>query len=304
MRTGIEVWTQNKAGSQKASGGRARGGQRESLAMKCVLAIAGSDPLGSAGVQADIKAAAALGVHAAAVITSVTAQNSRGLKGVQWIAPQFIKAQAQAVIEQVVPDAVKIGMLGTGEAIVAVAEILEEYHLSPVVLDPVLKASGGGNLLDPGAVDVLKSKLLPLVDVVTPNIAEAEALSGRRIQGKEGMLEAAQRIAAMGVAVVVTGGHLDASSSDLVYESGKFIWVEGQRLPATNTRGTGCVFSTAMACYMANGKNVFEATKRAHEFVRFAIMYSYPLGKGKGPINPLGDPSRKAFVCLHGDSTC
>ncbi len=258
------------------------------MGVKCVLVIAGSDPLGGAGIQTDIKAGAALGVHVATVITSLTVQNWRGVKRAYSVPSDFIKAQTQAVIEQVVPDAVKIGMLGSSEAIVAVSEFLGEWRLSPIVLDPVLKASAGGNLLDPGDVDTLKGKLLPLADVVTPNIAEAESLARIRIRDKKDMIDAAKRIGATGVAVVVTGGHLGESSSDLIYERGKLAWVEGERLSTSNTHGTGCVFSTAVACYMASGKNVFDATKMAHQFVRFAIMHSYSLGKGAGPVNPLG----------------
>ena len=256
--------------------------------MKCVLAIAGSDPMGGAGIQADIKTITALGAHAVTVITSLTAQNSKGVRSIHLVPAAFVKKQMEVIVEELVPDAVKIGMLAHESVIAAVAELLHKYRLSPVVLDPVLKASAGGNLLDPEAVDILKNKLFPLVQVVTPNIPEAEILAGIRIRDRDSMMEAARRIGGGGRAVVVKGGHLDTACSDLIYDSERFLWVEGQRISASNTHGTGCVFSSALAVYMAKGKNVFDATKMAHDFTRSAIMYSYSLGKEWGSVNPLG----------------
>ena len=262
--------------------------------MKYVLVIAGSDPIGGAGIQADIKTIAALGMHAVTVITSLTAQNSNGVRSIHLVPASCVKEQMEVIIEELVPDAVKIGMLAHGSVIMAVAELLNKYCLSPVVLDPVLKASAGGNLLDPEAVDILKNTLFPLARVVTPNIPEAEVLAGVKITDRESMMEAAKRIGAPGRAVVVKGGHLGTTSSDLVYDSGRFLWVEGERISSCNTHGTGCVFSSALAGYMARGQNVFDATKMAHDFTKFAIIYGYPIGKKWGSLNPLGlrNPNR------------
>ena len=255
--------------------------------MKCVLVIAGSDPMGGAGVQADIKTITALGAHAATVISSLTAQNSKGVKGIHLVPSSFIKEQAKAVMEDIAPDAVKVGMLGSREAVIAVAELLIQYDIQPVVLDPVLEASAGGYLLEKGALEVLKTRLLPLPQVVTPNIPEAEALAGIEIKSQKDMMEAAKRIAKVGASVVITGGHLGEITADLVYDRGKFLWAEGQRLNLPNTHGTGCVFSSALTTYMAKGKSVFEATKMAHDFTRYAIINSYALGNRPGPVNPM-----------------
>ena len=255
--------------------------------MKCVLVIAGSDPLGGAGIQADIKTIAALGAHATTVITSVTVQNSKGVKKVHLIPPDFVKGQLEAIMEDVEPKAVKIGMVADGSITRTVAGLIKQYRLRPVVLDPVMKASSGGNLLDPSAIDTLKKELLPLASVVTPNIAEAEILAEMIIRDREDMVEAAKRIGDGRIAVVVTGGHLGSTSPDLVYDSGEVMWIEGKRLSIANTHGTGCVFSSALAVFMAKGENLFEATKKAHDFTRFAIIHSYSLGKGIGPVNPL-----------------
>jgi len=259
--------------------------------MQCVLVIAGSDPLGGAGIQVDVKTIGALGAHATTVITSVTVQNSKGVKGVHQVPPDFVKGQLEAIVEDTEPESVKIGMLGDESTSAIVASMIKQYRLGPVVLDPVMKASCGGNLLDPCAIDTVKKKLLPLVKVVTPNIAEAEILAGMVIRDRKDMVEAARRIGTAGTAVVVTGGHLGTTSPDLVYDRGEVMWVEGDRFPVTETHGTGCVFSSALAVYMAKGENVFGATKKAHDFTRFAIMHSYALGKRISLANPMGRPS-------------
>lgn len=243
--------------------------------------------MGGAGIHADIKTISALGAHAATAITSVTAQNSKGVKSIHVIPPTFIKEQLNCVLEEVIPDAVKIGMLGNGSAIAAVAEILAQRRTGPVVLDPVLRASAGGELLEKGALETLVSKLMPLCNVVCPNIPEAEVLAEIEIRTQKDMMEAAKRIAKLGPSVVITGGHLGKMTTDLVFDTGKFLWVKGHKLHTPNTHGTGCVFSSALATYLAKGKSVMEAIKMAHDFTRYAIIYSYPLGNGYGPVRPI-----------------
>ncbi|RLB44364.1 MAG: bifunctional hydroxymethylpyrimidine kinase/phosphomethylpyrimidine kinase [Deltaproteobacteria bacterium] len=256
--------------------------------MKYILVIAGSDPTGGAGIQADIKTITALGGHAATVIAAVTAQNSTGIRGIHFIPPSFIKEQVRAVIQDITPDAVKIGMLGNMATVVAVGELLTQYKMSPVILDPVMQASAGGKLLEKNGVEAVKKRLVPLVNVVTPNIPEAQVLAEMEIRNQQDMMDAAKRIARTGPSVVITGGHLGEVAADLVYDNGKFFWVEGPKLHSPHTHGTGCVFSSALATYMARGKSVFEATKMAHDFTRYAIIYGYALGNSPGAINPIG----------------
>ncbi|RLB24790.1 MAG: bifunctional hydroxymethylpyrimidine kinase/phosphomethylpyrimidine kinase [Deltaproteobacteria bacterium] len=256
--------------------------------IKCVLVIAGSDSLGGAGIQADIRTIASLRAHAATIITSLTAQNSMGIRSIHHIPSSFIKDQFEAVMEDVMPDAAKIGMLGDLGAVQAVAECLARYHISPVVLDPVLRASRGRPLIESEALVFLRENLLPLTDVVTPNLYEAEVLSGIRLTSTQDMEEAALRIAQMGPNVVITGGHLKGECADLFYDSKEFHWFRSQKIDTPHTHGSGCVFSSALATGMAMGKNAVEATKMAHETTRCAIINSYVLGKGPGPVNPLG----------------
>ena len=254
--------------------------------MKCVLSIAGSDSGGGAGVQADIKTITSLGAHALTVITALTAQNSLGVSAIHPVPPGFIARQIKAVVEDRPPDSVKVGMVFTAAAVKAVSRMLAGYRLSPVVVDPVLRASTGRLLLEPDAIRVLKERLLPLATVVTPNLHEAELLTGKRVRTLKEMERAAFEIFRMGPRVVIKGGHLKRESSDLFFDGKDVTIFSGKKIASTSTHGTGCVFSSAQASFLALGEDLKEATKSAHDLVRKAIRGGYSIGRGRGAVAP------------------
>ena len=254
--------------------------------MKFVLVIAGSDSCGGAGIQSDVKTVTRLGAHALTAVTAVTAQNSLGISAIHKIPAAFVNRQVEAILADIPPDAVKIGMLATGANIREVARLINRHHLSPVVLYPVLKASTGPGLLESGAVAVLKERLLPLVRVVTPNLEEAEILSGKKVRNLEDMERASRVIKEMGPDVVITGGHLKGSAVDLVYDGNRTHHIRGSKIATGSNHGTGCVFSSAMATCLAMGRDVPEAARVANEFTRGALRGGYPCGRGAGCVNP------------------
>lgn len=257
--------------------------------MKCALTIAGSDSSGGAGIQADIKTMSALGVYAESVVTALTAQNTLGVSGVVATEPEFIRQQMDAVFEDIRPDAVKIGMLPTAGAVHAVAEGLRAWDAPIAVVDPVMVATSGAALAEGGAVAAL-NELLPLAHVATPNIPEAEVLSGMRIESRQGMLQAAHAILdSKGcAAVLVKGGHLAGTASDvLVQRSGAETWFESERIETKNTHGTGCTLSSAIAAYLAKGEELQNAVRLAKRYLTRAIKQNPGLGKGHGPVNHL-----------------
>lgn len=254
--------------------------------MRFVLTIAGSDACGGAGIQADIKTITSLGAHALTAITAVTAQNSLGITAVHRIPARFLSRQIDSIVTDVTPDASKIGMLAAGANIREVTRSIKRHHLSRVVLDPVLKATTGGNLLEPEAVELMKKRLFPLVHVVTPNLSEAETLTGERVRNRHEMETACRMIKALGPDVVLTGGHLDGDPLDLVYDGKEMVPIQGARIDTGHTHGTGCVFSTALAVFLAMGCDVPKSAKNAHDFTRRAIDKGYPCGRGAGPVNP------------------
>lgn len=257
------------------------------IGMKYILVIAGSDSCGGAGLQADIKTITGLGGHALNAVTALTAQNSLGVEAVYPVPPEFISRQIESVVSDVTPQAVKVGMLFSKEAVKEICRLIERYRLSPVVVDPVLRASTGGELLEPEGLSLLRGLLLPLASVVTPNLDEAAALSGRKeVSDLRGMEEAAGVIKDLGPDVVVTGGHLTGRCVDLFYDGRRFEYFEGPRIETNHTHGTGCVFSSAMAVFLAMGRSMSEAVGLAHEFTRTAIKEAYPCGRGAGPVNP------------------
>lgn len=256
--------------------------------MARALTIAGSDSGGGAGIQADLKTFAALGVHGMSAITAITAQNTTGVVAIQEVDAKIVRAQIEAVVEDIGVDAAKTGMLYSSKIIEAVAEEVEE-HGFPVVVDPVMVAKSGAPLLKKEAVKALAEKLIPLAAVVTPNAMEAEALSGVKVESLEGAKESAKEIAKLGAAaVVVKGGHVNTGDKvyDVLYHDGKFKIYEGDRLPAKSTHGTGCVFSSAITAELAKGKTIEEAVKEARKFVADAIRFGLPLGRGVGPVDP------------------
>ncbi|QOJ78711.1 bifunctional hydroxymethylpyrimidine kinase/phosphomethylpyrimidine kinase [Infirmifilum lucidum] len=253
------------------------------------LTIAGSDSGGGAGIQADLKTFAALGVHGTCAITAITAQNTYSVTGVQEIDTALIEKQIEAVAEDLGVDAAKTGMLSSSGIITAVARSVRRYGF-PLVVDPVMVAKSGAPLLQEEAVSTLVSELLPLAKVVTPNIPEAERLSGRRIEGVEDMKVVARLLAEEygAEAVVIKGGHsASATAIDVLYYRGSFWEFSAERIETKNTHGTGCTFSAAITAELAKGKDIVEAVKKAKDFVTMAIKYSLPLGRGHGPVNPI-----------------
>lgn len=254
--------------------------------MKYVLSIGGSDSCGGAGIQADIKTITSLGSHALTAITAVTAQNSGGISGVHEVPAEFVAMQIETTVTDVLPDAVKIGMLSSATVIETVAGMIKKYRLKNIVVDPVMKASTGLNLIQASAITLLKETLLPLADVITPNLHEAEVLAGAKVAGPEEMERAASELKKMGPHVVITGGHLAGNCMDLLYDGKGFRKFQGDRIVTENTHGTGCVFSSSLACFLARGRDIIESTRLAHEFTRRAIEHAYPCGRGAGAVSP------------------
>ena len=254
--------------------------------MHTALTIAGSDSSGGAGVQADLKTMLANGVFGESVITALTAQNTMGVDAVMNVPADFIEAQMKAVFTDIYPDAVKIGMVSSGELIRVIADRLRYYHANNVVVDPVMVATSGSALIKNDAVQTLIEELLPLAVLVTPNIPEAEVLSGMAVETKEDMLIAAKKIGdANHCAVLLKGGHSINDANDLLYENGRFQWFEGKRIHNSNTHGTGCTLSSAIASNLAKGFTLAEAVRRAKDYISEALAAMLDLGKGSGPMN-------------------
>jgi hydroxymethylpyrimidine kinase/phosphomethylpyrimidine kinase len=251
--------------------------------MKYILIIAGSDSSGGAGIQADIKTVTCLGAHALTAITAVTAQSSQKITSVHGIPARFISRQVETILEDVTPDAVKIGMIYSIDAILEVADLIAGHRIEQVVVDPVFKASTGKELVEHGALPAMKERLLPLAKAVTPNLYEAGLLSGIDVKSIDDMREAAKIIKGMGPDVVVTGGHLKKNCVDILYDGNAFSAFEGKRIDSPNTHGTGCVFSSSLATFLAFGQRMELAVKMAHNFTRRAILEGYSCGKGGGP---------------------
>ena len=256
-----------------------------------VLTIAGSDSGGGAGIQADLKTVAALGCYGASAITALTAQNTLGVSGIHPVPPDFAAAQIAAVLEDIGADAVKIGMLYSAQLIRAVAEQLRKYAARNIVLDPVMVAQSGDRLLEDDAVGAIRDYLMPLSNVVTPNIPEAEVLAGRRIRSLEDMQAAAHDLGRYGSeAVLLKGGHLEESgSSDLFYlcRENRFVTLAAERITSRNTHGTGCTLSAAIAAYLARGDDLENAVRQAKTYITAALRAgaAYRLGSGHGPVH-------------------
>jgi hydroxymethylpyrimidine/phosphomethylpyrimidine kinase len=255
--------------------------------MKCktALTIAGSDCSGGAGIQADIKTMTMNGVYAMSAITAMTAQNTTGVKAIQESTPEFLKQQLDAVFEDIYPDAVKIGMVSSSELIRVIADRLAYYGAGNIVVDPVMVASSGSALMKSEAVRVLTEELLPVASLVTPNIPEAQVLSGMIIESKEDMITAAKQISdSCHCAVLLKGGHSINDANDLLYANGELVWFEGKRIDNPNTHGTGCTLSSAIASNLAKGFSLAESVKRAKEYISGALAAMLDLGKGSGPM--------------------
>jgi len=254
--------------------------------MRTALTIAGSDSCGGAGIQADLKTFAACGVYGLSAITAVTAQNTCGVTAVKLMDAAILQAQIEALYTDIPVDAVKIGMLGSLELTAAVNVAIHRYNMKNIVLDPVLLASSGRSLLEPAAVEVMKRDLFPRVLIVTPNLPEAEGLSGIIVRTEADMLEAAKRINAMGAKyVIIKGGHLAGAAGDLLYD-GQISEVFSQdRIDNIHTHGTGCTFSSAIAAGLAKGLEVRAAVSEAKAYITMAIRHGFKLGQGAGPTH-------------------
>ena len=261
------------------------GKERKDMKMKTALTIAGSDCSGGAGIQADIKTMTMNGVYAMSAVTALTAQNTTGVTGIQESSPEFLEMQLDAVFEDIYPDAVKIGMVASGELIRAIADRLRHYDAGNVVIDPVMVSTSGSALMRTDAVNTLVEELLPLATLVTPNIPEAEVLSGRTISTKEDMIEAAKQIGNENhCAVLLKGGHSVNDANDLLYAEGRLTWFQGKRIDNPNTHGTGCTLSSAIASNLAKGFSLEDSVERAKSYISEALGAMLDLGKGSGPM--------------------
>lgn len=254
--------------------------------MKTALSIAGSDSSGGAGIQADIKTMTMNGVFAMSAVTALTAQNTTGVRAIMESTPEFLKQQIDAVFEDIYPDAVKIGMVSSSELIEVIVERLRFFQAKNIVVDPVMVATSGSSLMKTEAVETLIRELLPLASLVTPNIPEAEVLSGMSIRNTEEMIAAAEKISnTYGCAVLLKGGHSINDANDLLFAKGEYCWFEGKRINNPNTHGTGCTLSSAIASNLAKGYDLEESVKRAKEYISGALSAMLDLGKGSGPMN-------------------
>jgi len=261
--------------------------------MRTALTIAGSDSSGGAGIQADIKTITANGVFAMSAITALTAQNTTGVSAVLEVTPEFLAMQLDAVFEDIFPDSVKIGMVSSAKLIEIIADKLETYGAKNIVVDPVMIATSGAKLIKSGAVDLMKKRLFSLSSVITPNISEAEVLTGMKIDAKKDMVASAKKIyEECGCCVLLKGGHLSDTADDLLYD-GDEKWFLGKRIENPNTHGTGCTLSSAIASNLAKGFGLYDAVLRAKEYISGAILANLDLGKGSGPLNHMFDLKSK-----------
>ena len=256
--------------------------------MKTALSIAGSDSSGGAGIQADIKTMTANGVYAMSAVTALTAQNTTGVYGILESTPEFLASQLDCIFTDIFPDAVKTGMVSSTGLIQVIADKLKQYQARNIVVDPVMIATSGSRLISEEAVEALKSQLLPLAAVLTPNIPEAEVLSGLTISGSEDMERAAREIGERyGCAVLCKGGHDLNDANDLLWQDGSCKWFCGRRIHNPNTHGTGCTLSSAIASNLAKGCDLETAVERAKIYLSGALSSMLDLGAGSGPLDHL-----------------
>ena len=253
--------------------------------MKTALTIAGSDSSGGAGIQADLKTMTMNGVYAMSVISALTAQNTRGVKSIMEVTPEFLRDQMDAVFTDIAVDSVKIGMVSSSHLIHEIAQGLKKYEAKNIVVDPVMVATSGAKLINDEAIDCLKNELFPLATVITPNIPEAEVLSNVKIQSAEDMEKAAQKIYEQyGCAVLCKGGHQLNDANDLLYDANGSYWFYGKRIQNPNTHGTGCTLSSAIASNLAKGFTLKESIQKAKEYLSSALQAMLDLGQGSGPM--------------------
>lgn len=249
------------------------------------LTIAGSDSSGGAGIQADIKTMMANGVYSMSAITALTAQNTMGVTGIMNVTPEFLQKQIDAVFEDIFPDAVKIGMVSNADLAEKISERLEFFCAKNIVTDPVMVSTSGSELMENKTVDIMVKRLFPLSALITPNIPEAEILSGIKILSADDMKRATEVIGKKcSCAVLLKGGHSINDANDLLYENGCTEWFNGRKINNPNTHGTGCTLSSAIASNLAKGFEISEAVKKAKEYISDALSQDFDLGKGSGPL--------------------
>ena len=254
--------------------------------MRTAVTIAGSDSSGGAGIQADIKTMMANGVYAMSAITALTAQNTTGVTGILNATPECLEQELDCIFTDIFPDAVKIGMVSEKELICVIAEKLKHYQAKNIVVDPVMVATSGARLISEDAIDTLKQKLFPLATVLTPNIPEAEVLTGMKIKSAEDMIKAAEQISKeYDCAVLCKGGHQLNDANDLLFANGSYHWFKGKRIDNPNTHGTGCTLSSAIASNLAKGYDLQTAVERAKEYISGALAAMLDLGAGSGPMD-------------------
>lgn len=254
--------------------------------MKKILTIAGSDCSGGAGIQADLKTITMHGMYGMSVITSLTAQNTMGVYGIVDTPKEMIEKQLDAIFTDIMPDAVKIGMVSNSECIEVIARKLEQYAAKHIVVDPVMVATSGSRLMQEEAIECLQQRLFPLATVITPNIPEAEVLSNRKIRTEEEMERAAEQIASKyGCGVLIKGGHSVHDASDYLYDKNVKRWFYGKRVVTSNTHGTGCTLSSAIACALTAGNTLEASVQQAKTYLTEALQDGLDLGKGSGPLN-------------------
>ena len=254
--------------------------------MKTALTIAGSDSCGGAGIQADIKTMMANGVYAMSAITALTAQNTTGVTSILNADSKFLGEELDAVFTDIYPDAVKIGMVSESDLIRIIASKLRQYNAKNIVVDPVMVATSGAKLISDDAIDTLKQELFSLADVLTPNIPEAEVLTGRTISNAEEMIDAAKMISeTYNCAVLCKGGHTINDANDLLYVNNTYRWFYGKRIQNPNTHGTGCTLSSAIASNLAKEYDLDESVERAKKYISGALAAMLDLGKGSGPMD-------------------
>lgn len=250
------------------------------------LTIAGSDCSGGAGIQADLKTFAVHNVYGMSVITALTAQNTKGVTGIMDVTPQMIEEQLEAVFTDIAPDAVKIGMVSVQETISKIAKALKNYQPQYIVLDPVMISTSGYKLLSDEAIETLKKELLPCATLITPNLKEAEVLSGHKIESYEEIELAFQKISQLtDAAILIKGGHSLGNANDYLYNQGEIICFEGERIANPNTHGTGCTLSSAITSNLAKGYSLAESVREAKAYVAGALRENFDLGEGSGPLN-------------------
>lgn len=254
--------------------------------MKTVLTIAGSDCSGGAGIQADIKTITAHKLYAMSVITALTAQNTIKVEAVQGVQKDFVAQQLECVFSDIFPDAIKIGMVFQEDTIDVIVEKLKKYKPKNIIVDPVMISTSGSKLLDQKAIKSMIEKLLPLADLVTPNIPEAEVLTNRSIKSKEDIKKAALQIGQqLRTNVLLKGGHLEETADDLLFINNECIWITQERIENPNTHGTGCTLSSAIASNLAMGHSMEESVRNAKKYLTGALKDMLDLGHGSGPLN-------------------